>query len=391
MPTAPRPFHGSDLRRQVRITGFDLAPDGEHAVYARQTIERDRYRSRLWRVAVSGGRPEQLTNADASDTQPRISPDGRRLLFLSDRSEKTQAWIMPLLGGEPRMIRGFPDGVTAAGWSPDGRRAAIVAPGGERRFSVGDPDDLTARRITTPFWRLDGTGILDQLASLWIVDVSRGEPQRITKPDRSVSTMSWSPDGRTIAVIATTPDGTIEGELPQPFLTSAADGRLRTLPAFPGGAYGLAWSPGGKLAAIADPRPLRDAWQNSGLFVLDRGRWRRLGEDLDRPIGNKNYGDLYTGGLIGVQQPVWLDDDHIVAAVSDRGTVPLMSFGLDGSIETLLEDEIVVFEHRVAGERVVVAATAGGRPPELYESSGGRSRRITSDGSLWFAPFRREP
>src|SRR5437867_1513391 len=175
---APKPFRGSDLRRQVRITGFDVSPDGEHAVYARQTIQGDRYRSRLWRVAVGGGRPEQMTNTGAQDSRPRISPDGGRVVFLSDRAEKTQAWVLPLDGGEPRMIEGFPDGVTAAAWAPDGRRLAIVAPSGERRFSVGDPNDLTARRITTPFWRLDGTGVVDQLSSLWLVDTSRSAKPR---------------------------------------------------------------------------------------------------------------------------------------------------------------------------------------------------------------------
>jgi dipeptidyl aminopeptidase/acylaminoacyl peptidase len=389
---SPKPFRGSDLRRQVRITGFDLAPDGAHAVYARQTIERDRYRSRLWRVSTSGGGPEQLTNADASDSRPRISPDGGQVVFLSDRSDKAQAWVMPLDGGEPRMIEGFRDGVTAAEWAPDGRRLAVLAPSGERRFSVGDPDDMIARRVTTPFWRLDGVGVMDQLASLWIVDASRSaRPKRITKPDRGVGAPAWSPDGRAIAIVATQPDGTIEGELPQPLVVSVTDGKVRSLPRFAGGTHALAWSPGGRLAAIAEPRPFRDAWQNSGLFLLERGSWRQLGEGLDRPIGNKNYGDLYTAGLLGAQEPIWLDDDHILAPVSDRGRVPLTSFGLDGSIESLTEGEIVVFEHRVASGRIVVAATMGARPPELYESTGGRGRRLTSDGSRWFAPFRREP
>jgi dipeptidyl aminopeptidase/acylaminoacyl peptidase len=389
---APKPFRGSDLRRQVRITGFDLTSDGAHVVYARQTVERDRYRSRLWRIATDGGRPEQLTNAGASDSRPRIAPDGRQLVFLADRTEKTQAWVMPLDGGEPWMVDGFVDGVTAAEWAPNGRTLAVVAPSGERRFSVGDPDDLTARRITTPFWRLDGLGVLDQLSSLWIVDATpTAKPRRVTRPSRGIGAPVWSPDGRTVAVVATAPDGTIEGELPQPALVSVGDGRIRALPPFAGGTHALGWSPGGRLAAIADPRPLRDAWQNSGLFVLDGRRWRRLGEALDRPVGNKNYGDLYTGGLLSASEPVWLDDEHVLASVSDRGTVPLMSFGIDGSIETLFGDEIVVYEHRVGAGRVVAAATTRGRPPELYESSDGRPNRITSDGSRWFGPFRRDP
>jgi len=388
---APKPFRGSDLRRQVRITSFDLTPDGRHAVYARQTIERDRYRSRLWRVAIEGGRPEQLTSAPASDGRPRVSPEGTRLVFLSDRTEKTQAWILPLDGGEPRMVEGFADGVTAAVWARDGR-LVIVAPSGERRFSVGDPDDLTARRITTPFWRLDGTGVTDQLSSLWIVGTSRSaKPARLTKPDRNVGAPVASPDGRSIAFVAATPDGTIEGELPQPFVVSIENDRIRPLPRFAGGTSALAWSPGGGLGAIADPRPIRDAWQNSGLFVLERKAWRRLGEELDRPIGNKNYGDLSTAGLLGPQVPEWLDDDHILAPVSDRGTVPLVRFGVDGSIEPLTEGEIVVLEQRVAENTIVFSAMEQGRPPELFESSGGRHRRITSDGSRWFGPFRRDP
>ena len=391
MPT-PKPFTGSELRRQVRITGFDLTADGEDAVYARQTIERDRYRSRLWRVAVRGGRPEQLTSAEASDGRPRISPNGTRLAFLSDRTEKTQVWVMPLDGGEPRMIEGFPDGVTAAEWAPDGRRLAVVAPSGVRRFTVGDPKDPTARRVTTPFWRLDEVGVLDQLASVWIVDADRtAKPKRLTGTERGAGGPAWSPDGRTIGLLASTPDGTIEGELPQPFRLTVAGARLRSLPTFPGGTHALAWSAGGRLAASADPRPIGDAWQNSGLFVLEDGAWRRLGEALDRPVGNTNYGDMYTSGLLGAQEPVWLDEEHILVPISDRGTVPLVRFGLDGSIERIIDGELVVIEHRVGGGRVVAAATTRGRPPELFESSGGRLRRITSDGGRWFGPFQRDP
>ena len=393
MPTAPRPFLGADIRKQVRITGFDLTPDGMHAVYARQTIVADRYRSRLWRVALDGGRPEQLTNADASDARPRISSDGTDLLFVSDRTdEKQQAWIMPLDGGEPRMVLGFPDGVASAEWAPDDRTIAILAPCGERRFIQGEREDPTARRITTPFWRLDGLGVVDQLSALWIAQASgRGRPRRLTGPDRNVASAAWSPDGSTIVLLAATPDGTIEGEVPQPFLLASSGGRLRRLPPFPGGVAGAAWSPGGRLAIIANPRPFIDGWQNAGLFVRSGAGWRSLADLLDRPVGNLNYGDLFTGGLLGEQQPRWLDEEHVIATVSDRGTAVPHRFGPDGSIERIVDDEMVSIEERIAGGRLVMLATERARPPELYELSEGHARRITSDGSRWFAPYRRDP
>ena len=141
MPLSTKPFRPADALKQTLIHGLAISPDGETLVYARKTIEKGQYRSRLWRVPFTGGRPEQLTFADANDGQPRFSPDGSTLSFISDRSEKPQAWIMPVDGGEPRMIAEMPDGAGAAEWSPDGTRLLLLAGSGQERFVVGEKDD----------------------------------------------------------------------------------------------------------------------------------------------------------------------------------------------------------------------------------------------------------
>lgn len=102
----------------------------------------------MWRVGYEGGRAEKLTTAAASDSRPRFSPDGRRLLILSDRSGSSQPWVLPLSGGEPQQAATLEGGVRAAEWAPDGRRIALIAPSGEQRFVVGDKKDPVARRIT---------------------------------------------------------------------------------------------------------------------------------------------------------------------------------------------------------------------------------------------------
>src|SRR5439155_1503444 len=76
---ALRPFRPADLRRQVLLQHLAVSPDGAWAAYGRRTIEKDEYRSRLWRVTLDRGRPEQLTFADANDLLPEFSPDGRAL------------------------------------------------------------------------------------------------------------------------------------------------------------------------------------------------------------------------------------------------------------------------------------------------------------------------
>ena len=134
-------FQPQDLLKQVMIQQLALAPDGSSVVYSRRTIEDNRYRSRLWRVSYEGGRAEKLTTAAASDSRPRFSPDGRRLLFLSDRSGNTQPWVLPLSGGEPQQAAALDGDVGAAEWADDGRRIALTAPSGEQRFLVGNKKD----------------------------------------------------------------------------------------------------------------------------------------------------------------------------------------------------------------------------------------------------------
>ncbi|TMF65689.1 MAG: hypothetical protein E6I17_12525 [Chloroflexi bacterium] len=86
-----RPFHGEDLLQQVLISSLAVAPDGSSVVYVRRTVEDGKYARRLWRVSFSGGAPDQLTSALAGDGRPRYSPDGKSLVFISDRSGKPQA------------------------------------------------------------------------------------------------------------------------------------------------------------------------------------------------------------------------------------------------------------------------------------------------------------
>src|SRR5229473_3371736 len=122
-----RSFRAKDLLDQVVIQGLAVSPDGESVVYVRRTVEDNKYARRLWRVPFKGGRPEQLTSAKINDTRPRFSPDGRTLLFISDRSGKPQVWVMPLQGGEPRQLTDLPNGAGGAEWSPDGKHIAFIA------------------------------------------------------------------------------------------------------------------------------------------------------------------------------------------------------------------------------------------------------------------------
>lgn len=393
-----RPFHPVDLRRQVMLTDLAITPDGTQVVYARRTIEGGRYRSRLWRAPISGGRPEPLTTADASDSAPAVSPDGRTLLFVSDRGPQEggspQLWTMPMDGGEPTPLTSLAGGAGPGLWSPDGRRIAFVAPSGEERFVVGDRDDPTARRITAITWRLDGVGVRDQHASAWIVPARGGVPARLTDPAFEVSGVAWSPDGTRVGFLADRTEPITTLEMPQAWWlpSSETPGRPRPLASLPGFVAAVSWGPRGDLVVVGcDEADV--TWAASAelrAFSVRASRSRRLAPHLDRPVGMSTYGDLIAPGdqVPGI---VWVGDDSFVAVVSDAGRCHPWRFGLDGSAEPLADGDLVVTALAAAAGRVVAVANVEAGPGEVVEVRDGALRRLTRDGARWFGPFRREP
>ncbi len=99
-------------------------------------LEKDRRYGDVWMASWDGTRSIQLTHtADASESEPRFSPDGRYLSFLATRSsgddddkekEKAQVWLLDRSGGEARKLTDLPGGVSDYTWSPDSAKLAII-------------------------------------------------------------------------------------------------------------------------------------------------------------------------------------------------------------------------------------------------------------------------
>lgn len=88
---APHPEDLYDLRVPVDL---ELSPDGRFVAFAIKAVApgKDGYRTSLWIAPTDGSSPaRQLTVGARNDTQPRWSPDGRTLAFISDRGAVLQA------------------------------------------------------------------------------------------------------------------------------------------------------------------------------------------------------------------------------------------------------------------------------------------------------------
>ena len=92
---------------------LDVSPDG-------QTIVFDLLGD-LYSMPISGGTATRLTEGLGHDMQPRFSPDGERIVFVSDRSGDNNLWLMPVAGGEATQLsKGVGSRFLSPEWTPDG-------------------------------------------------------------------------------------------------------------------------------------------------------------------------------------------------------------------------------------------------------------------------------
>ncbi len=75
----------------------------------------------IWSMPAAGGEATRLTSGPAWDTDPRISPDGTRIAFSSDRDGNRNVWIMGIDGDDPVQLTHEDEArVTDPVWDPAG-------------------------------------------------------------------------------------------------------------------------------------------------------------------------------------------------------------------------------------------------------------------------------
>jgi len=204
----------------------------------------------------TGVPPTQVTASEKAVGDPQWSPDGRRLAFVRD----DEIWIVEADGSRLTKVVGKPGGGREPQWSPDGHRLAF----------------LSRRRGWSQVWLIDAPV------------PRRGRPQRDPRPPKAtaltgaavdVERMTWSPDGRRIAVMAQQASSDLETS--QIALVDVATGKSEIVAGERSHDTGGQWAPDGSLLYVSDA----DGW-----FQVVR----RTADGRDRIVvtgGEREHGD----------------------------------------------------------------------------------------------------
>ena len=131
---------------------FSISRDGTRALYARAP-----FHSNLWLLDLEHtddtGEPlaRPLTNGTSYIERPRISPDGKHIVFNVGHEPRTRIYTMPLRGGEWTQIVDLESTNVGAVWSPDGTQVAFASTEGQKPqiWTVDAGGGIPRRRSTS--------------------------------------------------------------------------------------------------------------------------------------------------------------------------------------------------------------------------------------------------
>jgi len=190
---------------------LDVSPDGKTIVFD--------FLGDIFTMPISGGKPVAFTKGMAFDSNPRFSPDGTKISFISDRSGGENIWWFSVDNKDSLQVtKGNTDHYQSAEWTPDGNY--LVGSRGTRNFKlwmfhreggsgaqlINKPDNL---KTVEPSFGSDGRYIwFSQRIGAWnynaqlpqyqlaIYDRETGETEVETARYGSAFSPTLSPDGK---------------------------------------------------------------------------------------------------------------------------------------------------------------------------------------------------
>ena len=157
----------------------------------------------IWKMRATGERCQPLTHDDHPDADPRFSPDGKQVMYTSQRDGFPEVWVMNADGGEPRRITA---GMQAS-WSPDGKSILFIRDDQAyiRQLDSGEERLVTPQkwqRCGTPAWNPNGKEIAVASRHLQNIGIfifgMEGEESRQLKTEDPCCTPQWDPAGERI-------------------------------------------------------------------------------------------------------------------------------------------------------------------------------------------------
>jgi dipeptidyl aminopeptidase/acylaminoacyl peptidase len=351
---------------------LQISPDGKQVAFrvrepSDPKLPRVPRATNIWIVSTDGKEaPHPLIPNLKNASNPRWSPDGRWLAFLSDHgnsgvdvSATIQVYLLRSDGAIAERLTSVPGGVESFAWSPDGTMIAFV--------SRDQPTDKELEKQSTG----DDAIEVDRnfkYSKLWVVKLSDQKAVQITKQDFEINEFAWSPRGDEIAVVVAQTQKPEDSLLFSLVVVNRLTGDVaRTLSRNAASISGLLrWSPDGSLITFLEGPPTKEFASWLAVVPANGGSVRPL---------VKNY----SGTVLAAE---WMPDSKHLLAQSVEGTRQAhLTINIATGAAAKLADLIqTIWEYSFStnGQTIVYTAQTPESPSDIWVwTKGAQPRKIT--------------
>ena len=289
----------ADIANLKQVSTPQISPDGKSVVYVVTTpVAAGKHKNaHIWIASTDAqGSARPFAMSEGTDTDPRWSPDGQSIAFLSDRRNplgdsaastfhfqlagvddrpdlkdtemhaddpKMQLWLLSLHGGEAVPLTYIFGGIKTFRWSRDGKSIAFLRTDqdskAERERKKDKNDEIEADKN----YKYD---------RLWIYDVALRQARLVSRTDINIDAFDWSPDGQSIVVRASpTPRIDDYWRVSKVAVLSAQTGQITRTIEERSGYASPKWSPDGRRIACSRMRD-KGITDEHVIFDLDAGK-----------------------------------------------------------------------------------------------------------------------
>lgn len=395
-----------DFWRLKTVADPQPSPDGTQVAYVVGSYDegKNQAHSAIWLASLKDGQCRQLTSGESQDMQPRWSPDGSQLVFVSTRHEgKPQLFLIDVAGGEARRLTSVAAGATSPLWSPDGKWLCYSAMVESDRQEVAQEttwlkahSDVDAhsphlRRQTTLLYRFDGRGYIESRSHLFLLNLEdvQADPHELTEGHFDAAQAAWSPDGTRIAFVSNRSDDADASLASDIWTVEVESGELHCLTDGNLSAMSPCWSPDGERIAFFAEHPMnaRSDYEDAHVWLVSRagGDQRDVMTHLDRTLGAVQPDYFFGAGTT----PLWSSDGQTLYVVSaEHGANAVYALAVEAGDcwrVSSTEADIAALQNVAASQMFVGVAATATQPYDLFKLplSGGQIQPlVTTNQSL---------
>lgn len=293
----PRPFTVDDAINMTSVSNPRLSPDGTRVLFARRTLDwaENERNSRLW-IVNSDGTDARPFTSEPGDGSASWSPDGRWIAFTrraeteGGDDETRQIFLIRADGGEARQLTEHVTSIEDYAWGPSGRRIFFVA-----EDSLSDSRKEALENGADAFLVDEGPNGQGpgRWSNLWVVPAhpDSGAARPLTEGDRIVDDLAVGPAGRRVAFTFRTEDHRNDSFRSEIAVVDIASGVITVLTENAAPEGRLAWSPDGNTLTFMAPD--LESWRldegNLYAMELESGKIRQLAAGFGPGIGSYEW------------------------------------------------------------------------------------------------------